>query len=371
MRDADERTGASLSVVIAGGGTGGHLFPGIAVAREIARRRPGARVTFAGTARGLEARVVPAEGFELDVIRSAGLKGKSIVATLRGVALVPAGLVDAWRIISRRRPNVVVGVGGYSAGPVVLAAALRGRPTLVLEQNAVPGLTNRMLAPWVRAAAVTYDEAVPFFRGRAIVTGNPVRAEFFAIGDGAAGARRANGPRRILIVGGSQGAHVVNMAAVAAAPELVRRFPDLEIVHQTGARDLDAVRKEYERGGIAARAAAFFDPLAGEMKDVDLVIARAGATSIAELQAAGRPALLVPFASAADDHQRANARVLVDKGAAAMIEETALSGPALAASAGALLADTAWLASASAAMRAMARPDAATKIVDRLLELAR
>ncbi len=165
----------ALSVVIAGGGTGGHLYPGIAVAREVLRRVPDARVSFAGTARGLEARVVPREGFDLDLIRSAGLKGKAIAARLRGAALVPVSMLDAWRILSRRRPDVVLGVGGYSSFPVVFTAALRRIPTMVLEQNAAPGLSNRMLAPWVRAAAVTYQQTVSFFGRRGFVTGNPVR----------------------------------------------------------------------------------------------------------------------------------------------------------------------------------------------------
>src|SRR5215471_1373719 len=212
MHEDERQTGRHLSVVIAGGGTGGHLYPGIAVAREITRRVPDAQVSFAGTSRGLEARIVPKEGFALDLVRSAGIKGKSIVARLRGAVLVPLGLIDAWGIVSRRRPQVVIGVGGYSAGPVVLAAALRGVATMVLEQNAVPGLTNRLLARWVRAAAVTYDETRPYFRGRAFVAGNPVRAEFFdARGERAIDGRRQTAPR-ILILGGSQGAHVINMA---------------------------------------------------------------------------------------------------------------------------------------------------------------
>src|SRR4249919_49715 len=205
-----------LSVVIAGGGTGGHLYPGVAVAREMQRQRPDTVVTFAGTARGIESRVVPREGFELDLIRSAGLKGKSIAARLKGVALLPLSALDAWRLLSRRRPRLVVGVGGYSSGPVVALAALRGIPTLLLEQNAVPGLTNRLLARLVRAAAVTYDESVPFFGRRAFVAGNPVRPEFLAT----AGPQQEwatneqTSVTRVLVFGGSQGAHAINMAMV-------------------------------------------------------------------------------------------------------------------------------------------------------------
>src|ERR1700722_15260038 len=176
----------TLRVVIAGGGTGGHLFPGIAVARELTSRLPGAQISFAGTSRGIETRVVPREGFALDLIRTSGLKGKSMVERGRGAARLPLGLADAWRVVSRRRPHLVIGVGGYSSGPVVLVAAIRGVPTLLLEQNAVPGLTNRMLSRFVRAAAVTFDSTRQFFGSKAFVSGNPVRPEFF---DAAGGAK--------------------------------------------------------------------------------------------------------------------------------------------------------------------------------------
>jgi len=359
----------ALRLVVAGGGTGGHLYPGIAVARELLRRHPDARVTFAGTTRGIEARVVPAEGFELDVIRSAGLKGKSIAARLRGVSLVPLGLLDAWRLLSRRRPHVVLGVGGYSSGPVVLAAALRRMPTMVLEQNAVPGLTNRVLARVVRAAAVTYDETLAFFHGRGFVAGNPVRSEFFAADDAARGTGAPRTARRVLVIGGSQGAHAINVAMVAAAPKLARERPGLDLVHQTGPRDLAMVRDAYGRAGVAVRAEAFFDRMAAEMREADLVVCRAGATTLAELAAAARPALLIPFPGATDDHQRRNARVLVEAGAAVIVEEHELPGDRLADAIAALLADDARRRQMSAAARRFARPDAAARIVDRLLEL--
>jgi UDP-N-acetylglucosamine--N-acetylmuramyl-(pentapeptide) pyrophosphoryl-undecaprenol N-acetylglucosamine transferase len=367
MPEADRQTGRTLSVMIAGGGTGGHLYPGIAVAREIVRRVPDARVSFAGTTRGIEARVVPAEGFALDFVRSAGLKGKSIAARARGALLLSLSALDAWRILSKRRPQVVIGVGGYSSGAVVRIAAQRGIATMVLEQNAVPGVTNRLLAPHIRAAAVTYDETLAYFHGRGFVAGNPVRSEFFRA-DGAVVGRQT--PPRILILGGSQGAHVINLAMVAAAPELAREFPGLEIVHQTGERDLAAVREAYERGGITARAESFLDPVAREVKSADLIVSRAGATTLAELAAAGRPAVLVPFAAATDDHQRKNAEVLVKAGAAVMVLEADLSRPALAKVVAGRLADPAGLERMSAAMRGLAKPDAAARIVDRVLELA-
>jgi UDP-N-acetylglucosamine--N-acetylmuramyl-(pentapeptide) pyrophosphoryl-undecaprenol N-acetylglucosamine transferase len=366
-------TGHSLSVVIAGGGTGGHLYPGLAVARALLARRPEARVSFAGTARGLEARVVPQEGFDLDLIRSVGIKGKSVTARLRGGATLPLSLLDAWRVVARRNPCVVVGVGGYSSGPIVLIAAMRGVPTMVLEQNAVPGLTNRWLAPFVRAAAVTYDGTLSYFRGRGFVAGNPVRPEFLQ-SRSAGEAARASHPPRVLILGGSQGAHAINVAMVAAAPELVRRCPEMHILHQTGARDLEMVRRAYQDAGIPARAESFLDGVAGEMTRADVVVSRAGATTLAELAALGVPAVLVPFPSAADDHQRKNAEVLARAGAAILIEERTLAtdeGRAVLTSA---ILSIAGEPETGAAMRAQmgtfAKPDAADMIVDRLLELA-
>ncbi len=357
-----------LSVVIAGGGTGGHLYPGIAVAREIQRRVPGARVSFAGTGRGLEARVVPREGFPLDLIRSVGLKGKSRASRLRGLSLVPFSLLDSWHVVSRRRPAVVIGVGGYSSGPVVLAAALRGVPTLVLEQNAVPGLTNRLLARWVRAAAVAYPDTLRFFSGRGFVAGNPVRPEFFAA------ESRASRPSldgfHVLVLGGSQGAHAVNVAVMAAAPELARAIAGFTLVHQTGDRDVVFAREAYTRAEVNARAEAFLDPMVPEMMAADLVIGRAGATTLAELAAAGRPALLVPFPAATDDHQRKNAEVLERAGAAVVIDQASLTAAGLVDAVRALAADRPRLARMSDAMHEFARPDAAGRIVDRVLTLA-
>ena len=360
-----------MTVVIAGGGTGGHLYPGLAVARALVARVPEAQVSFAGTARGLEARVVPLEGFPLDLIRSAGLKGKSAVVRLRGAALIPVGLVDAWRLLSRRRPHVVVGVGGYSSGPVVLLASLRGMATMVLEQNAVPGLTNRWLAPFVKAAAVTYDGTLAHFRGKGFVAGNPVRPEFMQAADR---GPEAPHPPRVLVIGGSQGSHALNVAMTAAAPALVQRCPGVEIVHQTGSRDHEWAREQYRAAGIPARAAAFFDAVAQQMRAADVVVSRAGATTLAELAALGRPAILVPFPNATDNHQHRNAQVLVDLGAAMLIDERTLAGAGgpsrLADAIAGLLTDAARRRAMGSAMRSVARPEAAATIVSRILELA-
>ena len=359
-----------MTVVIAGGGTGGHLYPGIAVARELLRRMPDAVVTFAGTARGIESRVVPREGFTLDVIRSAGLKGTSPVALLRGLALLPLGGVDAWRILSRRRPALVIGVGGYSSGPVVLAAAARGIPTMLLEQNAVPGLTNRLLSRVVSAAAVTFESTVAFFGRRGFVSGNPVRPEFLASG-AEPDEPRGRRPPGILIFGGSQGAHAINMAMVEAAPRLAAHRGGMAITHQTGERDLDLVRDGYRQAGLDARVEPFLYEMDREMSAADLLVCRAGATTIAEFTAAGKPAVLIPLPTAADDHQRKNAEVLAAAGAAELIEQKDLTGAALADRIVALATDGARRNAMATAAHRFARPDAARVIVDRALELAR
>jgi UDP-N-acetylglucosamine--N-acetylmuramyl-(pentapeptide) pyrophosphoryl-undecaprenol N-acetylglucosamine transferase len=371
-----------LSVLIAGGGTGGHLYPGIAVAREIAARVPDAQVAFVGTAAGIEARVIPREGFPLDVIRSAGLKGKAIGAFIRGLGLLPLSAVDAWNVVTRRRPALVIGVGGYSSGPVVLIAALRGIRTLLIEQNAMPGLTNRLLARVVDAAAVTYQESARFFGSKAFVSGNPVRPEFFQ-NEGAHGYHGDEPPRgrdgdsavspsgtaRVLVFGGSQGAHAINMAMVEAAPRLAAE-PRVAITHQTGERDLEVVRDSYRRAGLQARVEPFLFAMDREMKAADLVVCRAGATTIAELTAAGRAAILVPLPTATDDHQRKNALALVKDGAARMLDQRELSGDRLAAEIVAFTDNAEERRRVGEAARRLARPDAARVIVDRVLALA-
>ena len=356
-----------LRVVIAGGGTGGHLYPGIAVARELLRRQPDAQITFAGTARGIEARVVPREGFELDTLRSVGLKGTSIMARLRGLLLIPLSGIDAWSILSRRSPQLVIGVGGYSSGPVMAIAALRRIPTLLLEQNAVPGVTNRLLAPVVSVAAVSFQSTASYFGRRAIVAGNPVRAEF--VSEPVTPGVRDPGPPRVLIFGGSQGAHAINVAMVEAAPQLAAHPGGMAVTHQTGERDLELVRDGYRRAGLEARVEPFLFTMDREIRSADLVVCRAGATTIAELTAAGRAAVLVPLPTAADDHQRKNAEVLVEAGAAEVMDQTSLNGAALAARIGDLVGDRARLDAMAAAARKMGRPDAAKVIADKALEL--
>ena len=359
----------SLRVVIAGGGTGGHLFPGVAIARELLARRPDATVTFAGTARGIESKVIPREGFQLDLLRSAGLKGRSAFAVLRGVALLPVSFADAWRIVSRRRPDLVIGVGGYSSGPVVMVAALRRIPTLLAEQNAVPGVTNRILSYVVGAAAVTFDSTVSYFGRRGFVAGNPVRPEFFGALPPEGGSDDAQRRARVLVFGGSQGAHAINLAMVEAAPRLAAAG-GVEITHQTGERDLELVRRAYGEQGLPARVEPFLFDMDREMTDADVLVCRAGATTIAEVAAIGRPAILIPLPTAADNHQLRNAEVLADAGAAEVIEQKDLTGTTLAERLLALARDGARRGAIAQAVRAFARPDAAKRIVDKALELA-
>jgi len=357
----------TVSLLIAGGGTGGHLYPGVAVARELMARVPGAAVTFVGTAAGIEARVIPREGLTLETIRSAGLKGKSPVALLRGLLLLPLSALDAWRVITRRRPSVVIGVGGYSSGPVVALAALRGVPTMLMEQNATPGLTNRLLSRLVRTAAVTYEESLATFGSKAFVAGNPVRPEFFAPGSD---APAASGRTRVLVFGGSQGAHAINVAMAEAAAPLAAATPGVEVTHQTGERDLAMVREAYAAAGLAARVEPFLYEMDREMRAADVIVCRAGATTLAELTAAGRAAILIPLPTATDDHQRKNADALVRQGAARVIDQRELTGARLAEELLGLAGDGVARERMATAARGLARPDAARVIVDRVLALA-
>ncbi len=361
-----------LRIVIAGGGTGGHLYPGIAVAREVLTRRPDAEVTFAGTRQGIETRVVPKEGFPLDLIRSSGIKGKSLTGRLQGVSTLPFSVFDAWRLVSARRPHLVLGVGGYSSGPVVMVAALRGVPTMLLEQNAMPGLTNRVLARFVRAAGVTFESSKGFFGSKAFVSGNPVRPEFLS-GQPAkeAGARDRAPGVQVLVFGGSQGAHAINVAMVAAVAKLASLGPAVRLAHQTGERDVDMVRAAYRTAGIDAEIEPFFYDMGRRVREADVIGCRAGATTIAELTAAGKAAILIPLPTATDDHQRRNAEALAASNAADVLLQSDATGPALAARIAALAGDPGRRARLAANARALARPDAARVIVDRLLELAR
>jgi UDP-N-acetylglucosamine--N-acetylmuramyl-(pentapeptide) pyrophosphoryl-undecaprenol N-acetylglucosamine transferase len=351
-----------MRVLVAAGGTGGHIYPGIAVAKEVMRRDAGSEVRFVGTARGLETRLVPQAGFELSLIESAGLKNVGVGARLRGLWLLPKSFVAARRLIREFRPQIVIGAGGYVSGPVLLTAALMRVPTLVMESNALPGWTNRVLARFVDRATVSFEAALPFFRGKGVVTGNPVRREFFDI------AAKPRDPARfaVLVFGGSQGARAVNEAVVAALAHIESHKDVLFITHQTGEADFEKVRKGYSDAGWSERADVrrYIDDMVAAFASSDLVICRAGATTSAELVAAGKAAIMVPFPFAADDHQRKNAEALQEAGAARMILQRELTGERLAQELTRLVRAPEELTRMEEMSRRLARGDAASATVD-------
>ena len=354
--------------MIAAGGTGGHIYPGIAVAQEIMRRDANSKVQFVGTARGLETRLVPQAGFELSLIESAGLKNVRLGARLKGLAILPKSFVSARKLMSAFQPDVVVGAGGYVSGPVVLTAALTNRPTLVMESNALPGLTNRMLARFVDRAAVSFEQALPYFRGKAKVTGNPVRREFFEI----PAKQREPGKFSLLVFGGSQGARAINEAMMAALPRLRELPATLRIKHQTGTADFEKVKAAYLDAGWNEQAdvRSYIDNMVADFAEADLVLCRAGATTTAELIAAGKAAIMVPFPQAADDHQRKNAEALEAAGAARMILQHELSGDRLAQEIEKLVQAPEELNRMEEASRKLAHGDAAAAAVDMIEELS-
>ncbi|MBI3449569.1 MAG: undecaprenyldiphospho-muramoylpentapeptide beta-N-acetylglucosaminyltransferase [Acidobacteria bacterium] len=344
-------------VLIAGGGTGGHIFPAIAIARSLTARAPGCEVVMVGTARGLETKLVPEAGFRLITIPVAGLRGKSVGATARGLAMLPRALGAALRITGAERPEVVVGVGGYASGPILAAAILRRIPTLIQDQNLAPGMTNRWLAPFASEVAIAFDGARRFLRGRGIVTGNPIRPEFAHVPP----RPKGRATRHLLVYGGSQGSSAVNAAMADAAPKLGRLRGALRVLHQTGAAGVDAMRAAYERAGIEADVRPFVDDMAGAMAGADLILARSGG-GVAEITAAGRGSILVPLPTAAHDHQTHNARALEEAGASVVIAQRDLTGERLATTLSLLLGDEARLDAMAAAARALGRPDAADRI---------
>ena len=355
------------TLMIAGGGTGGHIYPAIAIAREFLGRGGERRVVFVGTEYGLEKTIVPRAGFPLEVISVGGLKGKGAIDLAKNLARLPLGFVQAWRLIGKHRPGVALGVGGYSSGPVLLAARLRGVPTMIHEQNAFPGLTNRLLARVVKGVAVAFAEAGPRMKRRdAVVTGNPIRQEFFEA------AKTTSERRRLLIFGGSQGSHILNEAVTGALLFLARLKGRLDIVHQTGPKELEHVRAAYKASAFAdARVVPYLDPIVDEIAAADLVVSRAGAMTIGELAAAGRAAILVPFAAATNNHQELNARVVEQAGGAIVIPESQLSPERLGLAIAEVINDPDRAARMGAAAHKLAAPDATRNIVDLLEKIER
>jgi UDP-N-acetylglucosamine--N-acetylmuramyl-(pentapeptide) pyrophosphoryl-undecaprenol N-acetylglucosamine transferase len=359
--------------VIAGGGTGGHLYPGIAIAEEIRRREPGARIVFAGRGLPLEREIVGRHGYELLAVSSGGVVGRSMGQRIRGALLALRGIFEAMGMLKRLRPRAVIGVGGYASGPMVLAAFVRRIPTLVEEQNAVPGLTNRILGRMARQVAITYEDTRRYFGGRGVVTGNPIRAEFArADRDRARRRREAGGaPFHLLVFGGSQGARAINSAVLAALPRLAAPPGRLRVLHGTGSSDFERVRAAYAAlPGLEADVRPYITDIRQALEEADLVVARAGASTVSELAACGRAAILVPLPTSAHDHQRGNAARAADADAAILVEERDLGAGALADAVAGLMADPARLAAMERASCSLARPDAAARIVDLVERLA-
>jgi len=354
----------SLRLMIAGGGTGGHLFPGVAIAEELRAREPDAAIRFVGTRRGIEARVLPELGWELELIEVSGLKTVGALGALRGVVRLPRALWQARRAVKAFRPDAVIGVGGYASGPVVLAARLRGIPTAICEQNSIPGLTNKLLGKVARGVFLSFDESRRFFRPRKIVmSGNPVRRELVQrlLAPGPAAHDDAV---HVLVSGGSQGAIAVNELASRALIALAGEGRRLAIVHQTGEPDREATAARYAAAGVAADCRAFIKDMAGAYLAADLIIGRAGATTVAELAIAGKPAVLIPYPFAADNHQELNAREMAAKGAALMFRQAELSAEGLADALRPLIAEPDRRAAMAAVMKSLARPDAAAAVID-------
>lgn len=356
-----------MKVLIAAGGTGGHIYPGLAVAREIMRRDPSSEVLFVGTSRGLETKIVPDNGFQLALVNSAGLKNVGLAGKLKGIAILPKSFLEARKLIKEFEPDVVVGAGGYVSGPVLMTASLMRVPTLVMDSNALPGFTNRRLASFVDKAALTFEEAMPFFGKKGIVTGNPVRKEFFDVRP-----RTRDQKLNLLVFGGSQGARAINNAMVDALQHLNGTKDSLLITHQTGEADYEKISKAYaDSGKFEAEVRPYISDMVSEFANADIIICRAGATSCAEIAAAGKAAIMVPLPTAADDHQRKNAEALQNAGAARMILQKDLTGASLAQEISALAGSPEKITEMESAARKLAKKDAAERTVDIIEELAK
>jgi UDP-N-acetylglucosamine--N-acetylmuramyl-(pentapeptide) pyrophosphoryl-undecaprenol N-acetylglucosamine transferase len=357
-----------VKVLIAGGGTGGHLFPGLAVADELRAR--GGEVVFVGTQRGIETRVVPAAGYRLELLSVSGLARMGVVNTLRGLGRLPGAFAQAFRILRGFAPDVVLGVGGYASGPVGMVAALGGWPLALQEQNSVPGFTNRTLGRFAREIFLAFEDARAAFPGdRCHVTGNPVRANFLTAAAAHAGIRTSSdGKGRVLIVGGSQGARAVNELVVAAMQFNTGR--GFNVVHQCGAAEVEKVTDAYRRTAVASfEVVPFIEDMAGAYAEADVVVARSGALTLAELAVMGRPAILIPLPTAADDHQTKNAAAFERAGAAIVLAQADAKPEILAAKLAALMEAPDRRARMAAAMQSLARPDAARLVADRLEEI--
>jgi UDP-N-acetylglucosamine--N-acetylmuramyl-(pentapeptide) pyrophosphoryl-undecaprenol N-acetylglucosamine transferase len=360
-----------MRVLIAGGGTGGHVIPALAIAREL-RDAHGAEVRFVGTARGLETRLVPEAGFPLELIRVGQLKNVSVTTRVRTLADLPLALMRCVGLVRSFRPDVVVGVGGYASGPAMMAAILLRVPTLAFEPNAVPGLANRLVGKLVSAAAVNFEETRRYFRG-ARVTGIPVRREFFAIGE--LPFREESRTVRLLVFGGSQGARIFNQVMPKIVKGLMEDVPGLRVLHQAGAKFAEEVADAYGVSGADAtrwEVAAFLDDMPRRFAEADLILCRSGASTVAELAAAGKAAVLVPLPTAADNHQLKNAEVFAAAGAAELRVQGSDSAMEsfLASDLSGLLVDSGRRREMSRKVRGLAHPGAVKEIAGMVVGLA-
>jgi len=354
-------------VLIAGGGTGGHLFPGIALAEEVTTRHPKNDAVFVGTNRGLEARVVPQNGFVFEAIPSRGLKGMGAGKVFLGLMLLPVSFLVAARHLRKYRPDVVVGVGGYSSGPVVMAAWLMRIPTAIQEQNALPGFTNKVLGKLVDAAFLSFETSKSFFRdAKSHVLGNPIRK---ALLENFLRSKVKHEKFTLFVFGGSLGAKGVNARMLEALPFLESVKADLRIVHQAGSADFEHVKQGYEGKGFEVDVREFIDDMSAAYLSCDLVICRAGATTLAEITVCKKASVLIPFPFATDDHQAVNAKALVDAGAAVMFREAELTGEKLASVIIELKSEPARLAKMEKVAGTLGRPEAAREIADVLQQL--
>ena len=366
-----------MRVIIAAGGTGGHLYPGVAIAREFERQLESAKITFVGTTRGLETKVLPREGYELVTMKARGIMGKGPIGGIVGLAVTPLGLAQCLALCRARRPNLVIGIGGYTSPPLITAATLLGIKRTLLEPNAYPGMANRLLSPLAHLVFVSFSEALPFFDARKTrVVGTPIRRAFLeSIPSANDHPSRPPGPL-LLILGGSQGARSINRAMTGAFPILAQSHAGLRIIHQTGERDFEEVATAYRAAvqklgsSVAApEVAAFLFDVPRALKQADLIIGRAGATTVAEITACGKPAILIPFPHAIHGHQERNARVLEQAGAAQLMLDHSLSGNVLAQAVSALINDPQRLAEMGQHSRSLGRPDAAEQVVYACREL--
>jgi len=343
-----------MRAILAGGGTGGHVIPALAIANQL-KKEYSAEILFIGTARGIENRLVPAAGYPLQLVRVGALKNVNLVTRAKTAFDLPRAIWDAGRMLNEFAPDVVIGVGGYASGPAMLAAVVKHIPTLAFEPNVVPGFANRLVARFVSAAAVHFEETAKYFR-HGEVTGVPVRQAFFDI------APKRGGTPTLLVFGGSQGAHAINAALFRCLPVLQREAPGIHIIHQTGERDYNDALAAYERLGESAEVFKFIEDMPAAFARADVVVCRSGASTVAEIAAAGKPAVFVPFPRAADDHQRVNAEALAKHGAAVVVEESKLEGVWLAETIAALLQDPQRLDRMGQAARRLSHPNAAREI---------